>query len=459
MAARRSTVVQIVPTSGTTFEFAAEGDLAARMEPTYNAAGLVTSVDWVWRVTDALIVTSDDTAEDLWDQFHALVAKLEAQSGNDLISTIRLQRHPDSDNVTEVDLTSGYEQLRVTEVEFGGPVDEAPGASWNAAIPVSFVISARKINANADGIVDVDQEVTHSYTNGLHTLTKTTILTTSEGTNAETKAKALCGIDIADWGSSYAYQTNSEWGINWEVLDGDDVSDATPRVPTLVRAVSSIQRYYVDVGTTAAGQSPDSIDYVVSTRTTRDEIRRTITAKASGPGAKAWVEAKRPAGKISEEQIDDGQATGEVTATWIRVTPRSGQTTAVDATLIKVEISGGGRIQEWGVNAGGRPPIQFRGGYTWQQAVVTIRVAWRGDQLVARDLMFPGKLPSPWVLDLNESTETDPFLDEQGSDSTADKWAREARLVYRSPTRFTRSPIELIREADPVVSYLDRVRS
>lgn len=451
MAATRSSILRIVPTSGSAFEFDVQGFLTHRLVRVHNEADEVTEILHEWRVDSALIRTADGTAESTWDRWWAFVDLIQARSGDDLIDTVRIVRDPDSANVVEVDLGTAYERLRITEVEGGGESERSGAATWNAVVPVSMVLTAKKTNADTNGVVDVVQTVTNSFTNGLHTLTKETILTTAAGTNAETKAKALCAIDIAEWGTSYAYLTNSEWGINWDVLDADDLSVGGPRIPTQVRAVSAIQRYAVDVGTTAPGTSPDSILYVVSDQETRDEIRRTVIASAQGPGARAWVLAKKPAGFLTDQQIEDEQSGNVVKGTWIRVTPKA-QDTVRDARLILCVISGG-RATEWVPNSNGLPPVEFRGALAAWTLTVDLRVEATGFQLKNSDLPLPGPPGDGWVLDELASSEGSPELVERGSTSEADRWGRSAKLVFRRGDKPPRAPLEAIRDADTVESY------
>lgn len=452
MAVTRSSVLRIVPSAGSAFEFDVQGVLFNTINVVRNEAGSVTEINHQWRVESALIRTADGTAASTFDRWLAFVALVEARSGDNLISSVRIIRDPDSANVTEVDLAVGYEQLRITEVESGGESALAQSATWNAVIPVSMVITARKRNSDANGIVDVTQTISNTWTNGLHKLVYETILVTEEGTDAVAKAKAFAAIDIAEWGTSYAFQTNGEDGIAWDELDSDTITDGGPRVPTHVRAVSAIQKYAVDVGTTGPGTSPDSVLYAVTDRITRDETQRTITASAQGPGALAWVLSKRPPGQVTEEQIEDEQSGNVARGTWVRIVTAANADPVVGADMLSVEVSGGDPEKVWQINSAGLPPVEFVGGLTPYKATVKLRVVARGYQLTKNDMRLPGPPPG-WSLDRNASSETEPTILERGTDVDSDRWVREANLVFMRADKPPVSPLEAIRAAQTVASY------
>lgn len=456
MAATRSIALQIAPTSGSSFEFDVQGEYTSRIAFVHNEASEVTEVRHEWVFDRALIRTADGTAASAWDRYHALMTLAEARSGNDKIASIKIIRDPDGAAVEELDLSdslAGWEQFRLEEVEAGGPGPLSPAAVWNTVVPITLRISALKRNADANGITDIEQRVSNTYTNGLHKLIWDTVISTKEGVDAVAKAKEFAAIDIGSYGTRYAYQTNGPDGISWDELDSDNVSAGGPRTTTQVRALSVIQQFGVDVGTTAPGNSPDTVDYAIRDEITRDETIRTVFARAEGPGAQAWVLARKPAGGVWSEDKTNGSAGNVYEATWTRKIA-STPDPVKDARLISVQISGGAREQRWEASSAGTPSELFEGGFTPYVAQVSIEVQATGTELKSGDMPLPG-LPDGWVLDRNNSSEGAPELAPEGraADEGGDRWVRKASLVLRRATKPELEPLQAIRNATPVVSY------
>lgn len=444
--------VKITTGAGDAVTFDLEGRWSWSQEPVYRDNANPPTLSEIrerWRIEGALLRSSDGSSATGWDEFLAAKAKWE-RSGSQAPTKLEVIRDP-SAAAPVTELTLGpptYQEFRIESVE-GSPSDLAPSASFRTLFPVSLVVSAVRVYADTTGIVNWEQEVAASYTNGLKTLEWVTTISTAEGVNALEKAEAYAVIPIASVGSSYAYQTNSDSGIEYAILDADEQSG---RTPTRVRARSAIRQFAVNVGATSAGTSPDVVFLEDTETTTQGEKRKTRTARAEGPGAKIWARAQKPTWASDEELRHDKsnriyQATWSTTETDTGGGGREEEAGGGGAVwLIRGDVTGGHQAISFEAVSGGLAPVEFRGPLMPWTLTVSIQAERVGGTGKASELKFPPVLPGPWILDLNASSETDPYITTRGATPEQDRYRRDARLVYRCATKPKSFPVASIRE-------------
>lgn len=439
----------------TDFTFDVEGEFTPSWEPVYRLNAnppALTEIRETWLLTRAKIVSTDGTAATLWTSFAAFLARI----------AVRGATHP-----ADVKLKTGagatlrtlgpasHEQLRF-EVLDGLTSDLNPADSFRTVATITLRVSAVSRYADANGIGDFDQRVRATYDAGLRVLEYVTTVTTAEGTSALTKAQGFAKIDIATLGGAYTYETNGPDGIEYEVLDADE---GAARVPTAVRAVSRVREWGIATGATVAGGSPSEIDYRVDTETdlTSGKEVTTTFASARGPNALAFVQTKAPT-VYDRKTIVDDTATRFASGTWQRTrdTSQTAGGKPGDRPLdeLRVTITGGHQVLDWEPCANNVLPVDFVGGFVQWRATVEVTVHGRGKDLGPSGLPFPGVLPPPWVLNANESDETEPERLEPGQASSL--YRRRARLVYETAQypAGVESLARQIREGASVDSYL-----
>lgn len=437
------------------FRFDVPGPLEPRLEPVWKEAANppeVIEIREVWEIPGARVVASDGTSATFWREWTQFLGRLR-QRGPAFPLWVRLIRDPAGQG--EVVWTLGpptHEQFKV-ELVSAGTDEVAPGATWRVLAPVTLVVSAVQRFADPNGIVGWDQEVSSSYDpGGLHVLEWRTSLTTREGTDAVEKAKRFGRIEIAPFGGSYTYATNGPDGVEVLATDSDVPNQ---RTPTVCHVVSRIRQWGIHVGTTAPGTSPSEVSSSVRTRTDDDGRTTTYRASARGPGALAWVEGRRPGGTLHTDEVLHDEATRYAEGTWVRKTDPPDSPDAPEGARwqIQVEITGGHAAFDFEPAVGGYAPVLFEGALLPWRLGVSLRGRRRGGQGLPSELMLPGILGAPWLLDREASREKEPFVAEFGAEPEAHVWAREASLVYWSATRPTASPSAQLRQAQPVASY------
>lgn len=450
--------LQLVHASGT-FTFSVEGEYLPRWEPVYRTNAnppVVTEMRQVWEFRQCRLVASSVTG--LWTGSGATIAALRAlleTRGSGHPTSATLVADPSGTPTTLVTLgPPDYEQFQIEALD--GETDTAtPRASWRLSAAFTIRVSAVKRNADANGMVGFIQTVRITYPGGLRRVEQTTTVTTREGTSAVDKATTFGALDVANYGSNYWYVTGARGnGVDVEYTDADEVNSRTPTVCTVT---SVLEESGVDVGTSSAAGSLTAPSYSVNVRTTAQEVVTTYTAEARGDNAEAWVMSKKPGGSISDTNVFREPTALLVRGTWEKRTQRTDPSTGETSSAeVRVELSGGGPVEDFEIAAGGFEPVLFEGGMQPWQAVVTIAVERTGGSGKLSEMRLPGAPGEPWRLVRGESVETDPIrvLAEKGADSSQDRWRREARLVFRS-ARPPEAPLSETIAAQPrVASHL-----
>lgn len=363
--------------------------------------------------------------------------------------SVRLVRDPTTTPVVVWTLgPPTHERFRIEQLG-AGTDDVVPRAAWNVLAPVTLVVSAVQRFADVHGIVGWDQETASRHDAGaLHVLEWRTTISTREGTSALDKARQFGRIDVTPFGPSYTYDTNGPDGVEVVATDADEVNR---RVPTHAVVVSRIRQWGVRVGTTSPGTSPTEVSYSTRTRSEDGKSETTVRASARGPGALEWVESKAP-GSFDGVEVFHEEALRYAEGTWTT----KGESDATRPWQLQTEITGGHADFDFEAVVGGYEPVLFEGALLPWKLTVQVRVQHKGAEGTPSQLLLPGVLPEPWILDLNESREKEPHVEKEGQEPASRLWVREAFLVYWSARRPTESPLRQLEAARPVESYFLR---
>lgn len=435
---------------GGPFRFDVQGAFEPRLEPVWKDAAdppEVVELREVWEFPGARVVASDGEPATFWREWSAFLGRLRVRGAGFPIA-VRLVRDPAG--AAEVVWRLGpptHERFRIEQLS--ARADEAvPRATWQVLAPVTLVISGVQRFADVNGIVGWDQELASRFdAGGLHLLEWRTTITTREGTSAIDKARRFGRIDIAPFGPSYTFDTNGPDGVEVVATDADEVNR---RVPTRAIVTCRIRQWGIRVGTTGPGTSPTEVSYSVRTRSEQGQTSTTYKATARGPGALAWVERHEPSGPMDESELFHDEAVRYAEGTW---TTKGDAPPAATPWQIHTEITGGHPDIDFEPVVGGFEPVLFEGAVFPWRLTVQVRAQRRAEAVAPSELLLPGVLPEPWILDHNASTEKEPFVAEEAKDHAARLWAREASLVYWSARRPTVSPLRQLEEAQPVGSY------
>lgn len=447
--------LQIQGTSNFTFDV--EGEWFYELVPVYKDAAnppQLVELRETWTFKGCKIVSSDGTAATLWTSFQSFLARIESRTSHPTYA--RIVRDPSGSNATLRTLgPSTYEGFRFESVEF--LTDEgARAASYQVIASANIRCSAVRRFADTNGIVGWEQTVSVSYPDGLRTVEWRTRITTAEGTSAVTKAASYAAIDITAYGTNYTYETNGPDGIDYLYTDADEENS---RTPTICEAVSRIKQWGVSAGTTTGQGSPSVIQYSITTETDAETVTTTTTASARGPNALTWVNTKAPGGSITRKVIVDERAEKFASGTWVQVEGSSsgggGPGSPGTFPTITAEISGGYPVISWEPITGGLDPMLFEGARLPFRLDLTINLTYTGADPKREDMKFPGELPSPWRLDLDASSQTDPVETERAFNPSQSKWSRSAKLTYWSATKPTsgKTFLEQLEGAGTTASY------
>ena len=435
------------------FRFDVPGTFEPRLEPVWKEAAEppeVTEIHEVWEIRGARLVASDGDPATFWREWTAFLDRLRVR-GPGFPVWVRLVRVTGS--ASDVVWTLGpprHERFRIEQL--GAATDEeAPRATWRVLAPVTLVVSAVQRFADPNGIVGWDQETSSRFDpGGLHLLEWRTTITTLEGTSALDKVHRFGRIDIAPFGPSYTYDTNGPEGVEVVAVDADE---AKGRVPTRCTGVCRLKQWGVRVGTSGPGTSPTEVGYSIRRRVERGETSTTIRASARGPGALSWVEGRAPGGAVDSSEVFHEEAVRYAEGTWIVRGEEPTRPGPEPRWQLQTEITGGHPDLDFEPVVGGFEPVLFEGGVLPWRLTVQIRAQRRGGEGKLDELLLPGILPEPWILDRNNSREQDPRVAEDSQDPASRLWAREASLTYWSPRKPTASPLAQLEAGTPVGSY------
>lgn len=413
------------PAPDTVFTFDVPGAAFPRFVPRYRDASENGSrVEWVETVIECggLRLLGHDV-EDL----HTKVATFRALISSELPPEIRLV----SGSTTLWTISSPtYERIRVQELR-GHATDELmPGGTWLRVAPFTLVISAVEKKADARGIVVLDQSVRYEAgPSGLLRVTYRTRIETVEGTDAREKLRTYGVAPQQLLGDTFLFQTNDTSGLDIEHTDADEDDE---RIPTVAEGVSVVQEFGVSVGATGPGGAPGFVSYEVSVKTDKDTVETTYLASAEGPGAYAWVIARRP-GNYVESEVSNRSSARFASGRWVARTSATSNPNQGITNTIVVELTGGHQSFDYEVASDGFDPVEFQGGLEPWQVTVRIRVERTGSEGTNDDLSLPVMPPAIGLrLDYGASVEKEPEIAERGVDPGSNRWVRDAMLVYRS---------------------------
>lgn len=426
-------------------------------EPVYDEASEPPEVEEIreaWTLRGQVSVTQDGSVASAWARFGEIRAAFVDRA--DPVEEVRIyQREQDGTETLLLTLGGGdFEGFRWDGDSGGEPDRDLPRSTSRTLHTFAARFSARLRLADSSiggdggtGIVRWEQTYTYEWVNGLARITAETRIETRAGVDAVEKARTYAVIPLEALGSSYTYASNGEDGIDYTILDSDTRRDPA-RTPRIVLAVSRVQQWGVDVGTTGPGAAPDRVSLSYTTIENELETVVVTSATAEGPNASSFVRRFRPANASESETIETPTDRG-YSATWTVYRPSQ-----YTRRTIELELSGGGEAVDWEPVYGGYAPVQFVGPRLVYELSLTVVVEKRGGGGLASELLFPPLLTEPWVLVEAESSETDPVaVDPQ---PTADRtlWRRTARLVYRSPVMPEQLPSEQLATAGAdLVSY------
>lgn len=440
--------------SGGTLALDVEGEPLIEQEYEHTEAGILKRYTERWRIEGGLYSlgtaathTSVTDAGALWStKLATLFAFLDDRTTTP-VTGARLVRDPDSTADVERLLSSSvFQQFRIEDVTIGDTptVAELEGAQWELVVRVDLTVSAERVFADADGVLEFSQVVDYSYTKGFQRVQWTTTVETAEGTDAETLARSLGAVPITEYGNAYYWVTNGTDGVDIRVLDGDERTTArnssiggdggtayggsgAARTPTRVEATSIIQQTGGNLGGNTAGNSPQDPYFRITTET--DRVNRTTTweAGANGPGGKTWVQSKAPAGGMSVTVTDYDDERREYKATWVK------EEVLTSDSQISAVITGGRKRKTFRELTGNKRPALQIGPYTPYTMTITVRREYVGPRPVNLDMPLPPQLPDPWVFDADASSEDSmPRLVEPAAIEASQRWERNATLVYHS---------------------------
>ena len=451
----------------TNFAFDVEGEYFPRLDPVFRANAnppILVEMREVWEFRNCRIVSTNGTPPTLWTSRNAFLERFrKGGTGASEFPTFARVVH-DPAGAATVLLTLGpptYEQFQVDEIS-GGPDPDVAAASDQVTSTWTIVVSAADRRADADGVVGLEQEVTNTYEAGLRTVQWDTLVTTKEGVNAETVLQAIGALDVANFGSDFAYETGNHEnakGVNVEYTDADErmtVAHPTVRIPTVAQGISRLRQYAVDIGTSAPGGSPDQVRKTVRVKTTAEEIETTTTVFARGPSFESFLETHAPQ-VFDERDVVTVESGNEATGVWVRREASTGggsnrQDGTKSTMNLKVELSGGRSARVEPV-ANGLAPLKFGGAFVGWQAIVTVVIDRIGGTGELQELPLPGLAPAPWFLIEPESSETEPELVKAGESAAQDQYRREAKLVYRAVKRPNDPITKQLRQSATVTSY------
>ena len=436
------------------FSFDVPGLFEPRLEPSWKAASnppQVTEVREVWEIRGARLVSPDGSQAALWARWTEFTNQLRKRAGPQWVRLVR-----DPKGAREIVWTLGpptHEGLKIEQLS-AGQDESAPSATWKVLASVTLIVSGVRRFQDVRGIVGWEQDVSSTFTpGGLHVLEWRTEITTREGVSALERARRLGRIDVRPFGDRYSYDTNGPDGVEVTALDADE---ASARVPTVALAVSRIHQWGVPVGALGPGTSPTEVGYSTRRKVEKGEAVLVVRASARGPSALRWVELREPPGAKKSSEIFHEEAVHFAEGVWtFQEDPEEEEPDSPTPNLLELRLtlSGGHADFDFEPVVGGYEPVTFEGALLPWKLTAQIKVRKRGGEGKPGELLLPGVLAEPWLLDRKVSHETLPYLAEPSDEPDARLWARDAALVYWSARRPDRYPSAELKDVQPVESY------
>jgi len=404
-----------------------------------------------------------NSVETVWDNYTAFLGHVLDRTGDPLTSA-KVIRAPAGAAVTERTLgPSTHQEFRTEIFVCGTPAETEPelrAGQWVSVISLNITFTAVRVFADGNGIVEWDQRLRFSSDeSGLAEVTLTTTLSTAEAASAVTAVETYGLLAIATYGGSYAWATNSDTGVDYEVLDSD-VTNA--RVPTRVIGVSKLRQWGVFLGVSTPGNAVGDVFYETETITEGDRIEINTRARARGNGALAWVNSRAPTGPHARRRILDRTSHRAAEAEWRKVfqadqTDPSGTSRKV-RWAIEMVISGGDRPVGFASITGALSPAQVIGTFQRWQLDIAIKAKFVGLEPRRKDIPFPtlaSLITDGWVM-VPQETKEDAIakLATPGTAPEFDEWERSATVVLRSARQNPSiTPIETFGAGIEVPSY------
>ena len=428
--------LDLLDSGAVVFAFDVQGDFQESALPQHkNSANPpeIVRLTKRWTLTNALLTAA--TSELTFDAWQAFLALLEARPSSTTITAARLVRDPGTLAVVEATLGPPvYQEFKISAWTAQG--DQAmPGSLLKSVVAVTLEIEAVRCFPDGNGLVEFDQVRRHSFRNGLQTVELETFLSIIEGgvagdstDTAETRIKSLGVLDESVYGGTYAWDTNGDGGVDYELLDVDEQDS---RVVTRARGTSRLRQFGIAVGQATPGSTVNEpITVEVETISENGELKTITRASAEGPGALGFVKRWRPTGTVQKEVIKYERANRVATAEWTQVEDDTEDGTPDE---LKVTVTGGARDKQFVPTFTGPPRIAV-GPLLPFQARVFVRLAKRGERPARSAMSFPRLLGSPWIFMPNKSSEDAvPQLVKTAKSESAKVWTREANLVYEAP--------------------------
>lgn len=407
------------------------------------------------------VVSPDGSPAGGWAAYQTIRASLDARgTGAPIRAELVLVEVDGTEQILETLGPPDWQGFRVEVVE-GPPDDVTPASSWWTTFPLVLRFTAGLLRDSEDdgdtgalvGIVGFEQVVSVRWVSGLREVTWETTVTTREGVDARDKALVVGAIPLDTYGASYTYLTGNSaegGGVDLEILDSDERT-GHDRIPTRVRATSTLRGWGIVVGTTGPGTAPDEISLaeVEEEDEATGETVRSVEVSARGPNARDWGRGRAPASFQRRRERYD-RARREFSASWETVLA-----TGVVTTVAKVTVTGGHAEHEWEPVTGGYAPMRFDGPVQVWEATVEIAVTRRGGGGRLVDLPLPPLLADPWVLIENDSSESGAYQAEPARSADKVGWRRDATYVYRASAPPVADPAADLRlRADRTVATL-----
>lgn len=440
--------------SGYTFTFAVEGEVLPRYVAEYKENAddpVLIGLRETWDCGRCLLVSTHATtpARDLLQQLFAVAARLETRTASPI--SARLIWDPSGTPSTLRTLGgAGYEKFRIELMEVERQPQVRGSGDRRTSLAVHLRLSAvEKFAETVTGLVLFDQKVFLDGEAGNRVITYRTELTTKAGVDAREKAAEYAAIDITSLGgSNWSYLTNTEEGITYEAVDSDVPNS---RVPNHVIAISRVREWGVDIGASAPGTAPTDVGLRIQrTEDARTVITRT-TARAKGPGYAAWIASQAPVNFFAIEDDTEDEESQSATKTWLVLEDKA---RSHYWELTSITLAGGGKAQTWEA-VGGFRPVRQTGALTHLVLTVVGRVVRHGLFLTNRDLLLPGPLPAPWVLQDHLCQEDDAEIEPGGEalDAGQSRWVRRFTAVWHADRPPAIAPGVHLRASRGVVSY------
>ena len=311
--------------------------------------------------------------------------------------------------------TGGWEELLVTELDFGdGEAQLRAGAEF------SIAFTARKVFADANGMVELEREWRSEVgPSRLETRTIRGRMRMAAGTAVPITASWFTALAKVVQPSGWGRSIGGSGGVQVDYPFGLDRTD-------VVEFVSQVRQ----LGVTP----PDGAGDATEGTTRRDrpdlglvEVTTFVEAEGASDGD-GHLEESVPDGSVGETTHDRGKRL--VRGSW-KTWEATGQTVGGKVTRVDVErfFLPGGQATRVRLRTGKlRPRIRLGAVLPWR--IVERVTVFALGPVSWVDLPTLPRLPEPWVYDPEGSREDAPRIVERGATATQTVWARTSTRAY-----------------------------